>query len=287
MSLTDNFQVQVLRAFGGRSRHVRTPVGQVHVIEVPGRGALPPVLLLHGITASAADWYPLIRRIRHEVRAIVAVDMPGHGLSEVPPGGLTTETMQRGLLFGLRQVGDEPLVAVGSSLGGLAAVRYAVTHPERVRGLFLLSPAGGPLDDQALQALLSSFDLRDFDDARAFIDRAFRAGHPLRPLMAWGVRERAGRRHIRQLLADMRPHHLLHPWELRELHVPVVVRWGTDEAVLPRAHLDFWRAHLPAGSLIEEPEHQGHVPFVTHPEDTAERLVAFLASLPDRAEAAR
>lgn len=286
MSLADSFQIQVLRALGGRTRFVRTPVGQVHVIDIAGKGALPPVLLLHGITASAADWYPLIRRIRSHVRAIVAVDMPGHGRSEVPSQGLTSEAMQRGLLHALHHVGDEPLVTVGSSMGGQAAVRFAVLCPQRVRALFLISPAGGPFDDEGMRKLLGVFDMRDAAAARSFIDLAFMAGHPLRPLMAWSVRERASRRHIRQLLADMKPSDLLHPWEVRELHVPVLLTWGKAEAVLPREHLDFWRAHLPADAIIEQPEHHGHVPFVTHGDEIAERLLSFLAGLPqDRAAA--
>lgn len=280
MTLADSFQVQVLRAMGGQSRFVRTVVGRAHVIEVPGRGALPPVLLLHGITASAADWYPLIRRIRSEVRGVVAVDMPGHGLSEVPSAGLTSELMHRGLLHALQQVGDEPLVVVGSSMGGLAAVRWANVAPERVRALYLLSPAGGPWDEAGLQALRRTFDLRDFSDAAAFIDRAFRAGHPLRPLMAWGLRERTLRLHVRQLLADLRPADLLHPLELRDLAMPVLLSWGQQEAVLPREHLDFWRAHLPGHAAVEEPEGQGHVPFVTHADQVARRLLSFLAELP-------
>lgn len=280
VSLADSFQVQVLRAMGGHSRFVRTVVGRAHVIEVPGRGALPPVLLLHGITASAADWYPLIRRIRGEVRGVVAVDMPGHGLSEVPTAGLTSEAMHRGLLHALQQVGDEPLVVVGSSLGGLAAVRWANVCPERVRALFLMSPAGGPWDEQGLRDLRRTFDLRDFADATAFIDRAFCAGHPLRPLMAWGLRERTLRLHVRQLLADLRPADLLHPWELRDLVMPVLVSWGQQEALLPREHLEFWRRHLPTHARIEEPEGQGHVPFVTHADEVARRLLSFLAELP-------
>lgn len=287
VSITDSLQVQILRAFGGRSRFVRTPVGRVHVIDVAGKGALPPVLLLHGITASAADWYPLIRRLRGDVRSIVAVDMPGHGLSEVPAQGLSSESMHRGLLHALQGVGDEPLVAVGSSLGGLAAVRFAVAFPERVRGLFLMSPAGGPFDEPGLRALLRGFEMRDYAAATEFIDRAFRAGHPLRPLMAWGVRERSMRLHVRQLLADIKPTDLLHPWELRELRGPVLVSWGQEEVLLPREHLDFWRRWLPPGAVVEEPAGHGHVPFITHADEIARRLLSFLAELPpDRAAAA-
>jgi pimeloyl-ACP methyl ester carboxylesterase len=37
----------------------------------------------------------------------------------------------------------EPMLIVGSSLGGLTALMYAMSHPEMVHGLVLLAPAVG------------------------------------------------------------------------------------------------------------------------------------------------
>ena len=39
-----------------------------------------------------------------------------------------------------------PMFVVGSSLGGLTAVLYAMSHPEMVRGMLLLAPAVGAKD---------------------------------------------------------------------------------------------------------------------------------------------
>ena len=41
---------------------------------------------------------------------------------------------------------EEPMVVVGSSLGGLTAIMYAMKHPEMVKGLVLLAPAVGSRD---------------------------------------------------------------------------------------------------------------------------------------------
>jgi pimeloyl-ACP methyl ester carboxylesterase len=39
-----------------------------------------------------------------------------------------------------------PMLVVGSSLGGLTAILYAMSHPEMVRGMLLLAPAVGAKD---------------------------------------------------------------------------------------------------------------------------------------------
>lgn len=275
-AFTERVQLQALRLLGARFDYLATRHGRVHRIEVPGRGELPAVLLLHGLTASGADYFPLIRRLRPHVRRIVAVDMPGHGLSDVPRRGLTADGMHEGLLDALDLASDEPLVLFGSSLGGLAAVRYAARRPERVRGVFLASPAGGPMDEAQMRLLLDGFDLRSLRQARAFIARAFARPHPLQLLMAWGLQERAQRPWIRQLMADLGPRHLLRPEELSSLAMPLLLSWGGREAVLPREHLAFWRTHLPRQARIEEPAEHGHVPFVTHSDAVVARLQRFL-----------
>ncbi len=277
MALADRLQVQALRAFGGTAGYLPTAVGRAHVVQVPGKGELSPVLLMHGLGSSGADFYPLIRRLRPHVQRIVTVDMPGHGLSEVPREGLTGETLHRGMLELMDRVMDERMVLFGSSMGGMAAVRYASARPHRVRGLFLSSPAGGPLDRAGMRALMSEFEIEDLAEARRFMDRALAGNHPLLPLMVVGLRARSRKPWMRQLLADLEPAHLLDPIEVRQLRMPVLLSWGRKEAILPRAHLDFWRANLPPHAIIEEPDDQGHVPFLTHVDTVVNRLVRFLA----------
>ncbi len=277
MTIVDRFQVQALRPFGAQDGFIATAVGRAHVIDIPGRGPLPPVLLMHGLASAAADFYPLIRRLRHHVRRILAVDMPGHGLSDTPRVGMSADSMQRGLLEALDRLLEEPMAVFGSSMGGMAAVRYAALRPHRVHSLFLSSPGGGPMPPDALRDLTTAFQPRRLADARGFLARAMATSHPLHPLMAWGLRERTRRPALRQLLDNLDPAHLLHPDELAGLSMPVLLSWGQREAILPPTHLDFWRRYLPAHARIEEPRHHGHMPFVTHVDEVVLRHVRFLA----------
>jgi len=49
-------------------------------VRVLSQGSGPPVLLLHGVSLSAAAWAPLFPKLRH--LRLFAVELPGHGLSD-------------------------------------------------------------------------------------------------------------------------------------------------------------------------------------------------------------
>jgi hypothetical protein len=73
-SLNEKMVKLLLRA---KSTFISTTIGDVHVIDAQGKGPLPPVILLHGITSRAADFAPLMSRLLKDCRRVVAIDMPG------------------------------------------------------------------------------------------------------------------------------------------------------------------------------------------------------------------
>ena len=110
----------------------------------------PPVLLLHGLGSRAADWMPQIQVLAPHYR-VLAVDLPGHGASPLPPGSLTIEAMADAAAAVAAAVCTAPAHVVGLSLGACVAIRLALQAPEHVRSLTLVSPfarvsAGGPAD---------------------------------------------------------------------------------------------------------------------------------------------
>lgn len=98
-------------------------------------GSGPPLILLHGVSLSAAVWAPLFGRLAG--RRLVAVDLPGHGLSD-------PTVYRRGSVHDhARQFIDDILDAleldqapvVGHSLGGMFALWYAATGAGRLSSL--------------------------------------------------------------------------------------------------------------------------------------------------------
>ncbi len=132
--------MQKLLALGGAQveRHVSIfPTGPFHSITA-GHGR--PLLLLHGASGGGANWYRLIGGLARS-RRVLAPDLPGFGFSaaiepEAPVGGQIAEL----LADWLRSIGIEEADVVGTSFGGLVALR--LTQCFAVRRLVLIDAVG-------------------------------------------------------------------------------------------------------------------------------------------------
>ena len=268
---------QWLRLNGARSRQVLYEGGYVHALEMDGTGSLPPLVLLHGFSASGPSQYPaLIRALRPHVRRLLMPDLPGHGLSSVPPE-LDGRVLQRGLDACLDWLVDEPAMIFASSLSGGLSVRYALSRPEAVVGLMLCSPSGAPTSASEVRALQSLFDVRSHRQALNFVDSLFPERHPLRHLLAWGVRQQFDRPHLKELLAHLAEADFLRPEELAQLVMPVQLVWGQAERTLPATHFEYFRSHLPSDAEVVRPPGFGHAPFLHRSAELAQMLLGFSA----------
>lgn len=273
--LSDRFLVGQLNLRGYLSRHVLTAHGRVHVLDAKGRGSLPPLLVLHGFSAAAHYYDGVMNRMRPYVRRIVAPDLLGHGLSEMPAGGLRHQRMKDALLHTIDHVLDEPAIVFGNSMGGAAALELAIARPEKIRGLFLAAPGGARLRRDQLDHLRAKFAIRDHDHALEFVDSLFAKPHPMRQVLAWGTRRQFERPGLRDVLDHVTPEDLLDPARLARIPVPIQVLWGGADRVLDRSCLDFFRQHLPAHAKLHVVDHFGHVPHMDTPAELHERLLAF------------
>lgn len=256
----------LLHARGWRSHRSYTRSGRVHTLEGINHHAPPgTVVMLHGFGSAAVHWWPVIGALRQSVRRVVLPDLPGHGFSDMPLEGLAPPTLRAGLLESLDERLHEPAVLVGNSMGGLAAIEYALARPERVRGLVLMSPGGAPMTPEALSRFVDSFHLNSHRDALDFVDRLFARRAPMRHALAWGVRRTFAQPGLRGLLQGIAERDLLNAERLSELQVPLVLIWGQGDRVLPAEHREFFLRHLPPHARIVEPKHVGHSPYLEDP----------------------
>jgi pimeloyl-ACP methyl ester carboxylesterase len=101
-------------------------------------GEGPPIVLIHGITASSASWQvvgPMLAR-RH---AVLAPDLLGHGESAKPRGDYSMGAFASELRDLMVALGIGPATIVGHSLGGGVAMQFACQFPERAQRLALVS----------------------------------------------------------------------------------------------------------------------------------------------------
>ena len=100
-----------------------------------GSPGAPPLLLLHGLGDSAADWDGVAPAFGGHWR-VYAPDLRGHGRSD-RPGDYSVELMEADVLAFLDALRLDRVDLIGHSMGGLVGYLLAGDHPERVGRLIL------------------------------------------------------------------------------------------------------------------------------------------------------
>lgn len=97
----------------------------------------PLVLLIHGWSCRAADWYPLMNSLGNEFR-FAAIDLPGHGESR----GETAQDwkvreMAEIVAEAARELTSGPLTLAGHSMGGAVALEAARLLPKACHAIMV------------------------------------------------------------------------------------------------------------------------------------------------------
>ena len=100
------------------------------------RGSGRPVVLLHGYLETGDVWDSLSEMLEEEFR-IIAVDLPGHGDSEVKGEIHTMEFLAGAVREVLRDEGEERVMMVGHSLGGYVTLAFVELFPDLLSGYVL------------------------------------------------------------------------------------------------------------------------------------------------------
>jgi pimeloyl-ACP methyl ester carboxylesterase len=108
-------------------------------------GAGPPIVLLHGLTATRRYVVMGSRALERSGHTVIAYDARGHGHSTpAADRAYGYEHLAADLLAVLNAAGIERAALAGASMGAHTAVRFALEHPERVAALALITPAYEP-----------------------------------------------------------------------------------------------------------------------------------------------
>lgn len=125
-------------------------------VETDGSEKSPALLLLHGFMSSNLQWEPNREALREHFR-LVAVDLWGHGASPAPrdPGRYTVDAYLAEFEALRRRLGIEAWFVCGQSFGAGIAIRYALAHPQVVRGL-IVTNSRSALNDVTSEAKASA-----------------------------------------------------------------------------------------------------------------------------------
>ncbi|NOZ71485.1 MAG: alpha/beta hydrolase [Chloroflexi bacterium] len=122
--------------FDAPSRYLYLPDVRIHYRAI-GEGA--PLILLHGLGSSGADWYPLVRGLAEYFR-LVLVDLRGFGSSSLARSkDYSVASMATDVRQLMKALDMSSAHVVGLSLGGCVALQLAATTPNQVDHLVLVN----------------------------------------------------------------------------------------------------------------------------------------------------
>ncbi len=117
-------------------------------VELAGEqaGTGPPIVLLHGLTATRRYVVMGSRLLERSGRRVIVYDARGHGRSAPAADAAEYgyERLARDLLVVMDSLDIERATLAGASMGAQTIIRFALDHPERVAALGLITPAYDP-----------------------------------------------------------------------------------------------------------------------------------------------
>lgn len=257
-------------------------------------GEGPPLVLLHGVGTSATEWNRAIPRLARG-RSVYAPDLlePGRGDGS---RGYWPVSLANFVADFMDALAIERASVVGNSLGGLVAMRFALSRPSRVDAL-VLSDSGGLGRD--VTPALASTTIPGLGEAAASwaktpagaVQRALGRAALLFALPTSAPRDWLAEQYrlgvspgfMETALVSLRGN--VNPFgqredqvmldELPRLEMPTLVVWGALDRVVPPRHAHEAVARLRYGSLEILPG-CGHLPHVECPDRFAEVLNRFL-----------
>lgn len=269
------------RAFlrlGFRSRSLRDGGHEAHLYEREGKGSAPPVLLVHGLGGNAAGFLPILRGLLAASRRVLLLEMPGHGRARLAKGQRPAgvQDFASMLRVAMDYVG-EPVVLVGSSLGGAVVLAAAAAEPDRVRGVIGLNPAGAPLGGEARLAVVRAFRGGSMRAALEMNKKLYARPPRLAFLVARGLAQHWSSLPVQHLVGEMQSDFPGIPVEtLRSIRVPVLILWGEADGLLPPSFPEYFERVLP----VERLPGVGHLPMQERGREVSARMARFLRELP-------
>ncbi|MDY7003309.1 MAG: alpha/beta hydrolase [Cyanobacteriota bacterium] len=101
-----------------------------------------PILLLHGFDSSIFEFRRLLPLLAAQNQTL-AVDLLGFGFTDrLPNLKINPKAIATHLYYFWKSWINQPVILVGASMGGAAAIDFTLTYPEVVKKLVLIDSAG-------------------------------------------------------------------------------------------------------------------------------------------------
>jgi len=254
--------------------------------EIAGEGA--PFVMIHAGVADSRQWSDEFASFAERFR-VLRYDMRGYGKSEPADGEYSHLQDLIALLDHLHI--DQPLIAMGCSMGGGLAMNLALTGPSKVRALIMVDagPTGLELDTPTPAGFAEAekaFNAGDLDLVAEIETQIWFDGMGRTPAQV--------NQSMRKLVYEMNRIALTHEAKRRgkrlpdtqvpaverlgELHIPVLVIVGAHDTPYTLAAADYMVEKLPTARQVTIDD-AAHLPNLDHPEEFHGILTTFLSGL--------
>lgn len=242
----------------------------------------PPILLLHGFDSSLLEFRRLMPLLATHFKTW-AIDLWGFGFTERRPDlNFHVMALRTHLHYAWKTLIGQPVVLVGVSMGGAAAIDFALNHPEAVQRLVLIDSAGyrsGPAFAKLLPMAIArqgarflarpkvrqDVTRRAFYDAQLATDSAYACGalHLAEPHWETALAQftRSGG------YGSFRS-------QLSMLPLPTLILWGDTDRILGTRDALGLAHRIPHSQLIWIPQ-CGHLPHLEKPQEVAAAICQF------------
>jgi pimeloyl-ACP methyl ester carboxylesterase len=239
-----------------------------------------PVVLVHGAGQDTASWRYNVESLAGS-RRVVALDLPGHGKSEVffPP--LTSTDDFAGYVEGfIKELNLSRPVLVGHSMGAGICLTVALRCGEKIGGVVAVDGAdkitgvfGEEIHEAYLDASLELMLEMSMEGFRALCSRL------TQPNRVEEIVQDLLRIHPRVTAADTQAFNTFDmSGQVREISVPVLLISGADDFLVTPEMVRSTAARI-TGSKVVILDGVGHFPHTESPERFNREVGEFLASL--------
>lgn len=253
-----------------------------------------PLVFVHGLSGSWPNWLEQLPVLGVD-RRVIAMDLPGFGHSPMPAHEISISAYARLLDRLMEALGIDAAGVVGNSMGGFIAAELAISFPQRVERLVLVSAAGisttGHRGTQRvapairrLETVLGASGAWVASKSDTVARRArLREGllnlvavHPSRLPAALAAEQLrgAGKPGFPQALQALLDYDVRE--RLPEIACPTLIVWGSGDRLIPVRDADVFAELIPNSRKVIFPD-TGHVAMLERPAAFNSLLEDFLA----------
>lgn len=251
-------------------------------------GSAPaPILMLHGFDSSVFEFRRLLPLLAAE-HPVWAIDLLGFGFTDRAADlDFSPNAIKTHLYYSWKTLIGQPVILVGASMGGAAAIDFALSYPEAVQQLILIDSAGftaGPAIGKYLitplgylaTAFLRNLKVRQNISLKAYHDPSFASPDAL-SCAALHLDQPGWRQ---SLIAFTRSGgYGSFQQQLGQIQIPTLILWGRCDRILGTAAAEAFQQAI-SGSQLVWIEDCGHVPHLEQPQTTAAAILEFVRSIP-------